>query len=449
MPGLYSKLRTEADGNILTAANYNAEHDNHITNQTCQMTDDYSVNTTQMRSTSDPGESGTESLATSLSGELERLRFAIKDSKGTTYWYETPATTLAAIPGLITAGDAANEKEPGWISNLGISYAAGTLTVTAADGTALSASNVGKVCVPSTTAGRHVVLSVTAPASFNDDAHASSDLTNFGFGVTKTAHWAEDMPYFLYVVNKANSNLGGVDGNSMFFIARSPCMSTTPTNTPTFFEYIADTASGPPLTDVQGAIMILGDVTVADYQTLPCQVIGAFRMRWSTTTDDWTVQALGNTDGVGRNQLKKTFSKLWTFPRGQNGASANTYLLPNGGTAPVFSTNFYYYKINDEGQVTAHCTCTGDGGTDGSGAVTAVLALPYAQNDSIYTTFGGEILAQGIDTTPRYVSAQVSTGHSASLYYIGGAAGDVTALQNANFSAGDRTLRFTIHYMAY
>src|SRR5712691_7107862 len=40
---------------------------------------DYSATAAQMRLTTDPGESGSESLATSLSGELERLRFAIYD----------------------------------------------------------------------------------------------------------------------------------------------------------------------------------------------------------------------------------------------------------------------------------------------------------------------------------------------------------------------------------
>ena len=59
------------------------------------MTDDYSVDNTQMQSTTDPGEVGTESKATTLAGELERLRFAVKELKqwclGTiAQWYESP-----------------------------------------------------------------------------------------------------------------------------------------------------------------------------------------------------------------------------------------------------------------------------------------------------------------------------------------------------------------------
>ena len=89
MPGNYSHT-TRANGLTLTDTIYNADHINHITNATPDGLDDYSVNLAQMQSTSDPGEVGTEVLATSLSGELERIRFAIKEIKGSAQWYESP-----------------------------------------------------------------------------------------------------------------------------------------------------------------------------------------------------------------------------------------------------------------------------------------------------------------------------------------------------------------------
>ena len=55
------------------------------------MTDDYSVDNTQMQSTTDPGEVGTESKATTLAGELERLRLILKEITGEAQWYVTPA----------------------------------------------------------------------------------------------------------------------------------------------------------------------------------------------------------------------------------------------------------------------------------------------------------------------------------------------------------------------
>lgn len=65
------------------------------------MTDDYAVDNTQMQSTADPGEVGSESRPTTLAGELERLRFALKELKqwclGTiAQWYESP-TAQAVI----------------------------------------------------------------------------------------------------------------------------------------------------------------------------------------------------------------------------------------------------------------------------------------------------------------------------------------------------------------
>lgn len=94
MPALYSHT-TRATGTILTATVYNSDHQNHIDNGIPAQLDDYSSNATQMQTETDPGESGSESLATSLAGELERLRFSISELKtrlghSTGLWYATP-----------------------------------------------------------------------------------------------------------------------------------------------------------------------------------------------------------------------------------------------------------------------------------------------------------------------------------------------------------------------
>lgn len=89
MTALYSHT-TRSTGTVLTAAIYNADHQNHIDNGIPAQLDDYSVNVTEMRATTDPGEVGTESQPTSLAGELERLRYAIADLKKSAQWYESP-----------------------------------------------------------------------------------------------------------------------------------------------------------------------------------------------------------------------------------------------------------------------------------------------------------------------------------------------------------------------
>jgi len=71
---------TKAAGTVLAGGaggNYNTDHSNHVTNQTPQQTEDYSTDSTQARVKTDGYASGSDVLATDLSGELERLRYEI------------------------------------------------------------------------------------------------------------------------------------------------------------------------------------------------------------------------------------------------------------------------------------------------------------------------------------------------------------------------------------
>lgn len=99
MPALYSHT-TRTTGTILTSTIYNSDHQNHIDNGIPAQLDDYSTTIGQMQTNTDPGEVGTESLATNLAGELERLRFSIKELKNffqssdVAQWYVTPTGSL-------------------------------------------------------------------------------------------------------------------------------------------------------------------------------------------------------------------------------------------------------------------------------------------------------------------------------------------------------------------
>jgi len=99
MAGLYSHT-TRATGLTLTASIYNADHQNHIDNHIPAQMDDQSSSVAQMQSNTDPGEVGSESQATTLAGELERLRFMLKDITGEDQWYVTPVSTLSALNNL-------------------------------------------------------------------------------------------------------------------------------------------------------------------------------------------------------------------------------------------------------------------------------------------------------------------------------------------------------------
>lgn len=119
MGGLYSRLKTWVSTEDVTYSDLNAEFDNFLTNFIPAMMDDHSTNVAQMQSTADPGEVGTESLATTLAGELQRLRFIIKEITGKTHWYETPSTSLTGLANAVGTGLESNRLVSGRVRGSG------------------------------------------------------------------------------------------------------------------------------------------------------------------------------------------------------------------------------------------------------------------------------------------------------------------------------------------
>lgn len=95
----FSRFFVEAAGNTILAANYNGEFDSILTNTAVGTidVDSLSDNVTAFQTTEDPGEVGTESLPTTVLGELRRYRNVLKEIIGKTHWYETPSTDLETI----------------------------------------------------------------------------------------------------------------------------------------------------------------------------------------------------------------------------------------------------------------------------------------------------------------------------------------------------------------
>ena len=98
MPATFSiPLITVIPGQIISAALWNGEYTNIYNNFIPAGMDDYSVNDSQMQVQTDPFPSGATSRATSLQGEIERLRFQLANILGETYWYNDPDATVAAL----------------------------------------------------------------------------------------------------------------------------------------------------------------------------------------------------------------------------------------------------------------------------------------------------------------------------------------------------------------
>lgn len=250
-------------------------------------------------------------------------------------------------------------------SNLGISLSAGTFSVTSADGTALSASNKGMVYIASNaTPGKVLAISVTANQTFVDDSGSSTIVGNlFGFGASETMT-GNDVPFYLYaIVNDADNAIA-------FGIGRTPSMRSSPSSA-------TMGKTGSANADSNVSMFLLGDPTIADYDLNPCVMIGSFRMRLTTSGGDWTVQALNDGDGIGRYQVGQPFN----LSTGVFGAASGSFFASNGGTAPIWSSQVYSYVVSPfDALVKIYFQASG-ASTDGVGAVTALLCLPFGHAD--------------------------------------------------------------------
>lgn len=93
-----ARVKVWLDGEILTASDINAEFDNCLASSTTPDTlDDVSGNLVEMQAVADPYPADAASLATTMRGEIQRLRYLLKQITGETEWYIDPDTTLAAL----------------------------------------------------------------------------------------------------------------------------------------------------------------------------------------------------------------------------------------------------------------------------------------------------------------------------------------------------------------
>ena len=270
-------------------------------------------------------------------------------------------------------------------SNLGMSYVSGTgtFTIHGYDGTALSPSNPAYIWLQSkTNPGQIVRHVIEANQDFIDD-NGASEIIGALFGFTTSVAITVDVPFFVYAVTNNDQD------DVKFMISRVQHRTTSPAAA-----LIGD-PSAPTQASDQISFFSLEDIIETNYDENPCLCIGSFRMRMSGS-NDWTVQPLTVNDGFGRYQLETFFET----PKGQFGANSGTWSIVISGTAPVFSnytTNFYYFVAKRSSTIRGGFEMDGDGGVDGSGSVTARIAVPF--NYDFKTTGSGQawILSDTLD----------------------------------------------------
>lgn len=269
----------------------------------------------------------------------------------------------------MTASNALNwlRNNPNYVENIGIGLSAGTFSIQGGNGSALSSTNAGYVTIGSkVTPGKLIAIRITANQTFVDDSGTSTIAGNlFGFGASDTVTGV-DVPFYIYAV------INDTDTAISFMISRTPGMTLSPASA-----NIGKTGSA--VADTGFSFFALDNPTVTDYDSNPCSLIGSFRMRLTTAPGDWTVQTLTTSDGIGQFQE----GTIFTFPPAVMGASTNSHWLANGGTAPAWSTasNYSYtYTLTKNGYITINYIITGDPSTNGVGAVTGKVIIPFITN---------------------------------------------------------------------
>lgn len=97
MAGTYTQSYTPTTGDTITVARWNSAWNDH--NGGCDFTGlgDYSASASEMQTTTDPYPAAAESLATDGKGELERLRYVVKQLSGEAQWYIDPDTDITTL----------------------------------------------------------------------------------------------------------------------------------------------------------------------------------------------------------------------------------------------------------------------------------------------------------------------------------------------------------------
>ncbi len=364
--------------------------------------------------------------------EISSTKLALSGAAAGSY---TNLNATIDAQGVITAaasGSSASATGP-FVENIALVYgAANDMRLTGANGSIFSASNVGKVLIPSTAGARTlIVLDVTTNTHYFIDDVGTSDIIGEEFGVTAGVVWGEERPFYLYACN-----LNDTSASVKFAISPNPCAIAVPAAANCGYH------GNPAATPSDNNFFFLSETTCAAYAAHPCALIGCLRMTMSAA-DDWTVvtDAQGFETGINPNPF---FGYWYTMPVSQMGATATKYMKDHAGTAPMFTNNYYRYKLGRDGYVDAEIYLDADVGTDGAGAVTAQIALPYLYQNTIFNGIIG--CGFSIDATPVTVNVVAQAiANSTSCELVN----DTVVLTNASYVNGARTISLKLRYQAF
>ena len=383
-----SNYTTYADGQVLTAGSLNSLQTNY-----------------------------TNCVNDVLNGDTFTGNLNLHSGADLSVYSDTGTTLKAHIDG--TTGDVIlSPRTHGTAVNCEINYSAGTVTISGRGGAALAASNPCHIGIRSNSNGVVTTATFTSNITATDGATSQTDSNLFGI---TDANWSSAMPMFFGVV---------YNGTTPYFtLSRVPAVTTGPAATDIC--QLGDTDC-----DAQSDVMILTTgLTLASWVDLPITQVAWLQGTYATSGGAWT---FAETPYTGFNNL--WMARKFSMPVAQMGGSAG-YMADNAGTGPVFSDNEYTYWWVSQNHVCTNVYLNGDGGTDGAGAVSAQLAIPYLFPSGTMTTIypgAGRVNGATTITGVQAISGRILENTSLWEPYYFDASAVITAVTNAMFSNGAR-----------
>lgn len=323
----------------------------------------------------------------------------------------------------------------GWIpglacafKNLSFTLATGTLTIAGRDDD-LSASNPAYVAMRSNAnSGESVLYTLTSNITLDEN-----DLDGNIFNRTSGVAYADSFP--LYIGFMADAN----DENLVGVVTALPHISISPSSSANIGDPSAANA------DLGYSAFSMSDIVEADYTDKYIGLIGSVTAT-TDSSDEYTIDALDTDyDGISRFQQSRQF----THGVGLFGAGTGSPISDNTtGTAPTFNTNYVDYTIGLDGFVDYNCEFAGDGGTAGSGAISAMFMLPFipktADSADRITVGHGWGTNQSLGNMQAQIVVFPGTNARGALFVYNGTNNTLLS----QYSAGGRRWNHHLRYLA-
>jgi hypothetical protein len=246
----------------------------------------------------------------------------------------------------------------GWVWNLGMSISGGTLTISGADGTALSASNPAYVMMADRSSlGLFKIHKLTANQTMVTSGLNGYDvrfMTGFSGAVNRS------LVFYVYLVTN------DAQDTPLFALGANPFQTLSPADTQMGY------SGSPNNCDYTYSICLFSSATLTSYDNNPAICVGSFQASYTAAGTSYSWTALTTTDGIGKFNENTPI----LMPAECGASATGSYFRNNGGTAPIFASNLVFYQMRLDGTCKITVRLDGVGSANGAGAGSLYFGLP-------------------------------------------------------------------------